>query len=83
MPRKSDFPLKKTIVNLVEGDKEELLLYYPNGGGYNVVIRTLVHNHILKLRERASRSGAFDNANLASLTDDATAGSLGLDDGGT
>lgn len=69
MPRKSELPLdKKRLVQFVLGDIDVLNEFYPEAGGYGVVVRALVHQHVQQLRESASRAGAIGHVGTSSTS---------------
>lgn len=51
MPAKSTRPLVKKTMKLFENQTEQLELFYPDAGGYSVVIRAIIDNHIKKLED--------------------------------
>lgn len=55
MPRKSDQPLVTVTLNLVEGDREVLERFFPKPIGYQLIVRTLVHDFVKGLLEQESR----------------------------
>lgn len=78
MPKKLDLPTEKKLVKLVKGDAAVLQQFYPDIG-YNAVVRSLVHRHAMKLKERESREGVIQHARTKTLGAELdTADSLGL-----
>lgn len=75
MAEKPDIPLEKALISFYEGDVDTLKQFYPRPIGYNLAVRTIVHEHCKVLRERASREAKVihERLELVDLT------SLGLD----
>lgn len=55
MPREHNtIPLEKVTINLIEGDKHTLEVFYPEKG-WSVAARQILHEHCNSLRELESQ----------------------------
>lgn len=83
MGAKLPFPVRPYTLKLYDGEPQELSSYYPRSVGASMIIRELVHQHLIMLRESASRSETQDVSTIRDLAQSVDLGDLGVstDDG--